>query len=118
MKFDETELIEFFGVLPSQQNPDEKEFFGTTIFDYTQANIRVSLSFSIYYNDLYLTLNAAGLEKPLLEIYSENVTEIKVRRDKPTSIPMLLIKARSDNEDVIQTIEIHLQPNISVKLSN
>ena len=45
MKYDETELVEFFGVLPSQQDQQEKDFFGTTIFDYHQSRYHLSVSF-------------------------------------------------------------------------
>lgn len=119
MKFDETELIEFFGVLPTKQDPDEQEFFGTTIFDYSQDNLHLSISYSVHYNDFSLFLNLADLEKPLFQTYFKNVHEIKIQKDKPNSTPVLLImKADENNENVLQTIEITMEPNINIKLNN
>ena len=71
MNFDETELIEFFGVLPSEQEPEKQEFFGATIFDIYQDNHHLSVSFSIYYKDFQLYLRATGLQEPLLELRLE-----------------------------------------------
>lgn len=120
MKFDETELIEFFGVLPSEQDTEEKEFFGTTIFDYFQESIHLSMSYSIYRNDFYLFLKTKGLEKPLLEIGLQNIVEIKVRKDRLISTPTLLVMTTNeeDNENIIQTVEIILEPSINVKINN
>jgi hypothetical protein len=123
MKYDETELIEFFGVLPSEQNPDEMEFFGTTIFDYHQNQFHLCVSFSTYSNDFYLDLKDAEHSKPIIELSIERVEEIRVRRDKPRSAPVLLVKAgnnteRNEKEEQMQTIEIMLEPSISIRINN
>ncbi len=122
MRYDETELIEFFGVLPSEQDPEEKEFFGTTIFDYRQNRYHLSVSFSTYRNDFCLDLNDVELPGAILELRVERVEEIKVRRDKPRSTPVLLIMARSDTEgnkkeEEMLVLELSLEPNICIKMS-
>jgi hypothetical protein len=86
MKYDESELIEFFGVLPSEHDAEEKEFFCTTDFDYQQGRYHLSVSFSIHRDDFYLDLKDIELEQSLLELRLERVEEIRVRRDKPTSM--------------------------------
>jgi hypothetical protein len=123
MKYDETELIEFFGILPSEQDLEEKEFFGTTIFDYRQNNYHLSISFSIYRNDFYLDLKDSALEEPILQLRFERVEEIRVRRDKPTSVPALTVKVRCDAEEdekagLMQAIQIGLEPNICISFTN
>jgi len=123
MKYDEAELIEFFGILPSEQDPEEKEFFGTTVFDYHQNRYHLYVSFSVYRNDFYLDLNDVELARTILELRLEGVEEIKIRRDKPTSTPVLIVRARSNGEDnkkeeQMQAVEMTLEPNICIKLSN
>ena len=119
MKYDEIELIEFFGVLPTEQNSEEKEFFGTTIFDLAQYNHHLSISFSTYYNDFQLDLRANDLQVPLLELRLEGVEEIAVRRDKANVTPALLIKTTAKDEGgTSQTVEVVLQPNMGLKITN
>lgn len=122
MKFDETELIEFFGVLPSEQDSEEKEFFGTTIFDYHQGRYHLAVSFSLYGNDFYLDLKDAELSDSMIELRLERVEEIRVRRDKSASVPVLIVRAPCNNEgdekELMQEIELRLEPNICIKVSN
>ena len=122
MKYDEYELIEFFGVLPREQDAEEKEFFGSTIFDYHQDKYLLSVSYSIYHNDFILYLKEAGAEQCLVNLHLEGVEEITVSRDKPNSSSVLIIKARGDVEDnlekLTQTIEIGLEPNVYIRMSN
>ena len=123
MKYDEAEISEFFGVLSSEQDPEEKEFFGTTIFDYQKNNYHLSASFSIYRNDFYLDVKDIELGEAILELRLERVKEIGVRRDKPTSTPVLLVSALvnavDDEKDGLrQTIQITLEPSICIKINN
>ena len=122
MTYDEPELIEFFGVLPSEQNPEEKEFFGTTIFDYCQGHYHLSISFSIYRNDFYLDLKDIEISESIIELRLDRVQEIRVRRDKAASMPALIVRARcsaeDDEKEVIQTTELRLEPNICIKIGN
>lgn len=123
MKVDQAELIEFFGVLPTPQAPSEQEFFGTTIFDVEQDNHHLSFSYSTTHNDVLIFLQATAPQQKLLEIRLTEVEEIKIRRDKPTSAPVMCIKTRfsptaSEYLESTQTIEISLSPKMMVKVSN
>lgn len=122
MKFDETELIGFFGELPSEQDPEEKEFFGTTIFDFKQGSYCLSISFSIYHKDFYLTLRSNGLTEPLLEISLEEIEEIRVEQDKLTPEDILTVRSgRSAINSAGQgtkMIEVRLYPHINIKVKN
>lgn len=46
MEFDETALIEFFGVEPVPQDPEEREFFGSSEFEVIQGPFVFRISFS------------------------------------------------------------------------
>ena len=123
MKYYEIELIEFFGILPSEQDQEEKEFFGATIFDYHQNSYHLSISVSTYRNDFYLDLKDAEQSEPILELRLERVEEIKVRRDKPPSVPVLLVKARceaegDEKEELMRTLQLSLEPNICIRINN
>ena len=123
MKYDETELVEFFGVLPSEQDSEEKEFFGTTIFDYHQNRYHLSVSYSIYWNDFSLYLKDIELEEPIVALQFERVEEIRIRRDKPTSVPVLIVGARdivdgNEKQALIRTIQIGLEPSIGMRINN
>ena len=123
LEIDETELIEFFGVLPSEQNPEEKEFFGTTIFDVHQDGLHLSISFSLYDDTCYLDLKTEQVEKPLLELRLKQVWEVRVLRDKPNSTPILQVKAQGASESKIdagsvQVIQVRVQPRLHVRVRN
>jgi len=123
MKYDETQLIEFFGALPSDQCQGEKDFFGTTVFNYQQGRYQLPISFSAHRNDFYLDLKDAELAVSILELRLGRVEEIRVRRDKPGSEPVLIAVAGGEGGDgkkevLMQTIGIMLEPNICVRMSN
>ena len=79
----------------------------------------MSISFSVYQNGFRLCLITESA-KPLLELQLEEVEEIRVRRDRPTSEPTLLITARGDEgrSTVTQRVEIELEPSIKVRVKN
>ena len=58
----------------------------------------------------------------ILELRLERIEEIKVRRDKPTAVSVLLVKARSrkgsEKEEQMQTTQLTLEPNIRIRLNN
>lgn len=123
LKIDETELIEFFGVLPTEQDPNEQEFFGSTIFDLHQDGLHLTISFSAYFEDCYLDLKTEHAEQPFLEIRFKQVREVKVLRDKPDSTPMLELVALSDSDNgveasSIQVVHVTVQPRLRVKVRN
>jgi hypothetical protein len=46
MEYDETALIDFFGVMPEETDPEEKEFFGSCAFEVRRGNLILRISFS------------------------------------------------------------------------
>ena len=123
MKIDQAELIEFFGVLPTSQEPSEQEFFGTTIFDVELDNHHLSFSCSTIYNDVFIFLRDITPQQELLEIRLTEVEEIKIRRDQPMSVPVMCIKTgnslTADSHSYpTQTVELSLSPKIMIKVSN
>lgn len=46
MEFDETELIDFFGVTPLAQDPEESDFFGSSGFEVVRGELVLRISFS------------------------------------------------------------------------
>jgi hypothetical protein len=50
MKYDETELIGFFGVMPEEVAHEEKEFFGSCAFVVRRGNLTLRVSFSSTYS--------------------------------------------------------------------
>ncbi len=100
LKIDETELIEFFETLPLEQDPGEKEFFGTTIFEIQQDGLHLTISFSAHYHDCYLDLKTDQAQKPFLELKFYNVQEVKVKHDKPGS----LLRIVAPGDDIYSTV--------------
>ena len=46
MEFDETEMIDFFGVTALAQDPEESEFFGSSEFEVARGQLVLRISFS------------------------------------------------------------------------
>jgi len=57
-----------------------------------QNNYHLSVSFSNFTNDFYLDLKDIELAEAILELPFERVEEIRIRRDKPTSKPVMIVK--------------------------
>lgn len=123
LNVDENELIEFFGVLPTTQDPEEQEFFGTTIFDIYREDLHLSISYSSHYANMTLYLYAGQSKEAAIEISLENVHDIKVKRDKPTSPPVLWINGEVGSNSCNasgfkQTIQVTVTPGIRIKFKN
>jgi len=78
MKVDEAELIEFFGVVPVPEDPEEKEFFGSSLFEVTDRDLKLSVSFSSHHEDLSLFILSAGQGEPILRAKLDQISEIRV----------------------------------------
>lgn len=46
MEFNETVLIDFFGAAPVEEDSEEKEFFGSSVFQEIQGPLTLNVSFS------------------------------------------------------------------------
>jgi hypothetical protein len=121
LEIDETELIDFFGVLPTEQDPEEKELFGTTIFDIHQDGLHLSVSFSAYCDDFSLDLKTEEAENPFLELRLYGVREVKVKRDKPIVNPVLWILVQENDEageSSVQVVCLEVEPKIRIRVRN
>jgi hypothetical protein len=123
LEIDETELIEFFGVLPTEQDPEEQEFFGSTIFHLQQDGLDLRISFSAYFEDCYLDLKTENAEEPFLEVQLKQVREVKLIRDKPDATPILRVIALSDIENEVEAssaivVQMTVQPRLRVIMRN
>ncbi|MEN8127167.1 MAG: hypothetical protein ABFR90_05090 [Planctomycetota bacterium] len=52
----ESDLIEFFETLPTNEPNEEKEFFGSTHFDVNNSGCHLSFDISSNFADLYIDL--------------------------------------------------------------
>ena len=115
-KFDEADLVAFFGVLPVEQEPSEKEFYGSIGFEYKQDNLSLEISISQNFRDFFLDLKLSSLESPILHIHIENVASVEIHRDKVESIPTLRVFEQASRDRAL--IEVRLKPSIRVETSN
>jgi hypothetical protein len=79
MEYDETELIDFFGVMPAETDPEEKEFFGSCAFEVRRGNLILWISFSATHppNVIAELRNSAG-EAPVVRIDMREATAVRV----------------------------------------
>ena len=120
LEIDETALIEFFGVLPTPQDPDEAEFFGTTIFEISRDGLYLTISFSSHHDDCRLDLRSDPESKAFLEFQLDDVREVEVKRDKPTAPPVLHIAApeKESGGGYGQVVRIEVDPDIRIRADN
>ena len=111
MEVDETQLIEFFGVLPVSEDPEEKEFFGSTMFKITQHDLKLSVSFSSYYEDMILHLLFKGSQEPFLEATVKCLSGIRIQNDpKILSVVGKTRCASGSDPDSVTRVTITLDP--------
>jgi hypothetical protein len=67
-------------------------------------------------------LKDVELEHSLLELRLERVEEIRVRRDKPTSMAVLIVRVLSDAETGKEgprpAVQVSLEPNIWIRIND
>ncbi len=117
MRIDEYELIEFFGVLPSPQPTEEKDFFGTTLFSVERGEWKLSMSFVEYEDLIVATLTRSG--EAITEVRISGVTTVRIRRDKANTEPVMVIAAVEDGRDEPEMVaEIRVTPSPAIKVHN
>lgn len=114
MKYNETELISFFEVLPQPESKGEKEFFGTIAFSLIEEQNKFDFSFSANHDDVYITVTNQKTNKPILELIYKNIVHVKVLKDVKKEYLVLLQK--KDN-NIKEVVEIYKKP-IVVKVQN
>ncbi len=112
MRFDETELIEFFGVLPEPQGAGEKEFFGAPRFEVADGRFRLSISFSpLHEPKVMADLTDAEGGEPVLHIAIRDT--VAVRPDKAAG-KLVVLAAQGDDQGadpgLMEKLAVHLHP--------
>ncbi|MHC4546099.1 MAG: hypothetical protein ACYTDW_19320 [Planctomycetota bacterium] len=111
MEVDETQLIEFFGVLPVHEDPEEKEFFGSSMFEITQRDLKLSVSFSSHYEDMSLRLLFEGSQESFMEATIKCLSGIRVQSDpKVLSVVGKTRGASGSDPDSVVRVMITLDP--------
>ena len=111
MKIDETQLTEFFSVLPKKEKPEEKEFFGSSIFEVSHGDFDLSISFSSNHNDMILLLMSKKTQAEILHVNIKGIMELRIR-DNPKRL-LVMTKAESttgSDPDLTEKVAITLNP--------
>ena len=82
MKIDETQLVEFFGVLPVTEDREEKEFFGSYTFEITDCELRLPVSFSSHHSGMNVLLYSGDGEGPVLRARLRELSEVKIQCER------------------------------------
>lgn len=93
MKIDETELIEFFSVLPDEQPEEEKEFFGTTSFTLRKSHTVLYVSFCVHEPEVMIRMMEDGSESPIYSALHRDVESVEIRTE-PDGMPWLRIQSK------------------------
>lgn len=123
IEIDEGELVDFFGVVPTPQPIEEKEFFGTMAFDIDRADFHLNFSVSTYHPGLSLYLeyrptahklfsvDLPGLRDVRVESLSSGISELLCR-----TVAAIGTLATEQSELVTHEIMIRVDPVISIRL--
>ena len=93
MKVNETELIEFFSVLPDEQPDEEKDFFGTTSFTVRRSHTVLYVSFCVHEPEVMIHLSEDGSDAPTYSALHRDVESVELRRE-PDGIQWLHILSK------------------------
>jgi hypothetical protein len=112
MRFDETELTEFFGVLPVEQDPEEKEFFGSSEFEVVRGKFTLSISVSPTHSPKVI-IDLLSLDAPDPVLHVEIREAVAVRVDQKERRLVVLARpenARGGDPDLAERLRISLDP--------
>ncbi len=111
MKFNETELIEFFGVPPLEENPEEKEFFGSSAFEVVRGQVTLRISFSTHSPKVIADLLLLDGDSPIMNVSLYDASKVRV----DTTPRRLVVLGRAEGEkgsdpQLVEKLSIHLDP--------
>lgn len=106
LKIDQTSLIEFFEAPPIKQNEEEQEFFGSTIFEVTEEEIKLSIAFFEHHNEVSIDLYNLKSNQKLVDMCFKNIVKVDIVKDNQLSTPFLSILKNQD----IEIAKITLKP--------
>jgi hypothetical protein len=99
MEFNETDLIEFFGVVPIKEEPEEKQFFGSSAFQVTQGPWTLSVSFSATHAPMVIAdLSHSAEPEPIVHAELRDATAIRVE-SSPARLVVLAASHGSRGSD-------------------
>jgi hypothetical protein len=111
MRIDETELTEFFGVLPKHEEPEEKEFFGSSTFEVSRADLDLSVSFSSHHNDMILLLVSRKTHEEILHVNIHGIMELRIRDNPKRLLVMTKVRgAGGSDPDLAEKVTITVDP--------
>jgi hypothetical protein len=120
----EYDLIEFFGVLPQAQPPEEKEFFGITTFEVKRKDLRLSFSFSTLHPGLSLRLQPEQTGDDLFAVELAGLRDMKVETRDPSSAILLCrtvgtarVLEIDHTNQIIHEVIVRVDPAISVRIT-
>ncbi len=111
MKFDETELIELFRVLPLEQDNEEKEFFSSSAFEVVEGTFTLSLSFSATHAPMVIVDLSESNAGPILHVDIQDAMAVRV--DRILGRLTVLVKstdAHGSDPDLAERLSITLNP--------
>ena len=112
MKIDETELIEFFGAAPVAEDPEEKEFFGSSRFEVTERDLKLSVSFGSYHGDMTITISSTGHDEPVLQAMLSEISEVRIQGREPRILEVVgKVRGATGNDPQLERrVAISLAP--------
>lgn len=123
IEIDESELTNFFGVVQSSQSVEEKDFFGTMVFDVDRGEFHLNFSLSTYHPGLSVYLEYKPTGQKLLSVALPGLRDIRVE-SLSSGISELLCRTvaaigtltTEQSEQVIHEMMIRVDPVISIRL--
>jgi hypothetical protein len=118
MKIDETVLTEFFGVVPREEEPEEKEFFGSSMFEISHGDFDLSVSFSSSHNDMILLLMSKKTQEEILHVNIKGIMELRVRSNPKRLLIMTKAESATGSDpDLTEKVTIALNP-LKISINN
>jgi hypothetical protein len=112
LDLDETDLIEFFSVLPEPQPLDERESFDAPLFVKSIDGVTVTFSISFLRHDLYCDLSLENKSDDLLRSSVSNVVVVRIEKD---SDGRSWLRALSENGS---KFALSVEPRITIQIQD
>ena len=98
MEFSETDLIEFFGVTPVEENSEEKEFFGSSAFEVVQGPLILRVSFSTHAPMVIADLSNSTEGEPIVHAEVREAVAVRIE-SSPRRLAVLAALPGSQGSD-------------------
>ncbi|MBL8755671.1 MAG: hypothetical protein JNK15_20415 [Planctomycetes bacterium] len=105
----EADLIEFFGVAPEPEPPEEREFFDAPLFIKRVDGIELRVRIPCYFRLLWLDLRKANDSAPALDLVIPGIVAIRI--DRSQRHPILTVTSSTHG-----VVTIAVEPAIQVHI--